>query len=65
MDSMAIKAFGKIQNKCLSHALDILDDEYELDNGGIDIADQLVGIAIAIEDLGLRWAAQHPLNKLL
>ena len=57
-------AWGKIKNKCLCRALDILDDEYELNNGGLDDVDQLVGIAIAIEDLGLRWASQHPLNKL-
>lgn len=63
MDSMIVKTFGQIENKCLSRALDILNDEYELNNGGLDDVDQLVGIAIAIEDLGLRWASQHPLNK--
>ena len=63
MDFMTLKAFRKIQDKCLSHALDILNNGYSLDDE-IDIVDQLVGIAIGIEDLALRWAAQHPLNKL-
>lgn len=55
MESM----WGEIQNKCLSRALDILNGQCGPYIDEIDSVDQLVGIAIAIEDLSLRWAAQQ------
>ena len=51
-------AWDEIRNKCLLRALKILDDKYELNNGGLNDVDQLAGIAIAIEDLRLRRASQ-------
>ncbi len=57
METKSINLWSQIGNKCLSMALKILNDEYELANGGIDDVDQLVGIAIAIDDLNLRWSA--------
>ena len=58
MENNIKSTWDEIQGKCLSRALDVLNDGYNLDER-VDVADQLIGIAIAIEDLSLRWAAQH------